>query len=322
MIFLTFFTNLVLMACFLGMSVGCLASSRERDLINTVVPLTVWTVLLSCGVLVFFFSFGRVVVEVGGQGSPQQVYFGTEYRPKDPSYFVLPIELIAGLFFILIALIFVGLGQVMGRSFNQISNRVLAYTINIAGSLAGIVAFGIASYFRTSPLVWFGISIGLGLYFTKGPRKHQVAKFIALLLLVSFFSGYGPDIAERIFLVAVLQGRLRSRAEVDRDQQHLTPSHAPHFRYFARLQLTALAPPRCRRGAVQRCAHHRRGIRNDVQAALAHGARHVDAVEIDPVINEIGVRDHPDHPYSDSRVSVHIDDGRSSCAGGQVPTIS
>ena len=133
-IFLTFFTNLVLMACFLGMSVGCLASSRERDLINTVVPLTVWTVLLSCGVLVFYFSFGRVVVEVGGQGSPQQVYFGTEYRPKDPSYFVLPIELIAGLFFILIALIFVGLGQVMGRRFNQISNRVLAYTMNIAGA--------------------------------------------------------------------------------------------------------------------------------------------------------------------------------------------
>ena len=105
-IFLTFFTNLVLMACFLGMSIGCLSSSRQQDLIKNAIPLTVWTVLLSCGVLVFYFSFGRVVVEVGGQGSPQQVYFGTEYRPKDPSYFVLPIELLAGLFFILIALIF------------------------------------------------------------------------------------------------------------------------------------------------------------------------------------------------------------------------
>ena len=31
-IFLTFFTNIVLMACFLGMSVGCLAASRRRDL--------------------------------------------------------------------------------------------------------------------------------------------------------------------------------------------------------------------------------------------------------------------------------------------------
>ena len=72
---------------------------------------------------------------------------------------------------------------------------MLAYTINIAGSLAGIVGFGIASYLRTSPLIWFAISIGLCLYFIKGPRKHQVARFIALLLLVGFFSGYGPDIA-------------------------------------------------------------------------------------------------------------------------------
>ena len=30
-VFLTFFTNIVLMACFLGMTVGCLAASRGRD---------------------------------------------------------------------------------------------------------------------------------------------------------------------------------------------------------------------------------------------------------------------------------------------------
>ena len=53
------------------------------------------------------------------------------------------------------------------------------------------------------------------------------------------------------------------------------------------------------------------GSGNDVAAALAQGAGHVDAVEIDPVINEIGRRDHPDRPYGDPRVTVHLDDGRS-----------
>ena len=33
-IFLTFFTNIVLMACFLGVSVGCLSASRRWDLIQ------------------------------------------------------------------------------------------------------------------------------------------------------------------------------------------------------------------------------------------------------------------------------------------------
>src|SRR5947209_2425154 len=50
-IFLTFFTNLVLMACFLGMTVGCLAASRKADLVNAVIPLSLLAVALSLGVL-------------------------------------------------------------------------------------------------------------------------------------------------------------------------------------------------------------------------------------------------------------------------------
>ncbi len=44
---------------------------------------------------------------------------------------------------------------------------------------------------------------------------------------------------------------------------------------------------------------------------MAWGAHHVDAVEIDPVIQQIGKRDHPDRPYDDPRVTVHLNDGRN-----------
>ena len=37
----------------------------------------------------------------------------------------------------------------------------------------------------------------------------------------------------------------------------------------------------------------------------------MDAVEIDPVIHDIGQRHHPDRPYADARVTVYLDDGRS-----------
>src|SRR6185312_5358084 len=53
------------------------------------------------------------------------------------------------------------------------------------------------------------------------------------------------------------------------------------------------------------------GSGNDVAAALRSGARHVDAVEIEPVLNELGRNDHPDRPYDDPRVTIHLDDGRS-----------
>src|SRR5215218_9909696 len=127
-VFLTFFTNIVLMACFLGMSVGCMTATRKSNLANMVLPLTFVSVLLALGVFVAYQKWGNVMIDVGNQASPQLIYFGTEYRAKDPSKFVIPIEVVAGLFFVLIALIFVGLGQVMGRAFDAIPNRIGAYT--------------------------------------------------------------------------------------------------------------------------------------------------------------------------------------------------
>ena len=37
-------------------------------------------------------------------------------------------------------------------------------------------------------------------------------------------------------------------------------------------------------------------------------------MEIDPVINELGRRHHPNHPFSDPRVSIHLNDGRGFLA--------
>jgi SAM-dependent methyltransferase len=53
------------------------------------------------------------------------------------------------------------------------------------------------------------------------------------------------------------------------------------------------------------------GTGNDVAAALRHGARHVDAVEIDPVILDLGRRYHPEHPYASLNVNTYVDDARA-----------
>ena len=53
------------------------------------------------------------------------------------------------------------------------------------------------------------------------------------------------------------------------------------------------------------------GTGTDVALALTKGAQHIDAVEIDPRIYEIGKEKNPDHPYDDPRVDVQINDGRA-----------
>jgi len=53
------------------------------------------------------------------------------------------------------------------------------------------------------------------------------------------------------------------------------------------------------------------GTGTDVALALRRDARSVHAVEIDPRIEQIGAQMNTDRPYSDPRVTVTIDDGRS-----------
>src|SRR5438105_6284010 len=71
-VFLTFFTNIILLASFLGMSVGCLIASKRHDSSERVVPLVFIGVVLAAAVLFVYEHFGTVMVDVGGQGSPQQ----------------------------------------------------------------------------------------------------------------------------------------------------------------------------------------------------------------------------------------------------------
>src|SRR5205823_6862918 len=37
----------------------------------------------------------------------------------------------------------------------------------------------------------------------------------------------------------------------------------------------------------------------------------IDAAEIDPVIQRLGAKHHPDQPYADPRVTLHLNDGRN-----------
>src|SRR5205823_11673128 len=63
-VFLTFFTNIVLLATFLGMSVGCLAASSRRNWTPFVVPILLFAVILAYGSLWSYNRFSGVFVDV------------------------------------------------------------------------------------------------------------------------------------------------------------------------------------------------------------------------------------------------------------------
>jgi spermidine synthase len=321
-VFLTFFTNVVLLATFLGMSVGCLAASARRNWAAAVVPLILIAAVLAWGTLYIYNHYGRVMVDVGGQGSPQQVYFGTEYRARDVAGFVVPIELLAGIFFTLISLSFVGLGQIMGRAFNEAPDRLRAYISNIGGSLAGIAVFALASYWRTTPLTWFAIVMLIWAYFLKdhlkNPSPLQVQSMLGLMCLMGFVSynssiwspyqkspAYGAMLWSPYYKIYTVSGRDIVTNNIGHQDMVDIKQSGPGYALPHLLNRDAGAKP------FEDVLIIGAGSGNDVAAALAHGVRHVDAVEIDPSINDIGRAQHPSHPYQDPRVTVHINDGRS-----------
>lgn len=313
-LFLTFFTNVVLMACFLGVSVGCLAASRRWNFIEAFIPTMLLAVALAYAVLWGYFKFdSQLMIDVGGQRSPQQVYFGADSRVADAARLAIPVEAIAGVFFVLIALIFVGPGQVVGRRFAAIPDRLAAYTADIAGSLAGIAAFAAASMATLPATVWFTLSLAIGLYFTPRRRWLQCVAALGVLFIV----------ATRVDWPRTPPGRETHNA--------WSPYNFVSYKAWHRgIYVNNLAHQRMltieNGGSAYMLPHLLNrdaggrpfedvliigaGSGNDVAAALRQGARHVDAVEIDPVINALGRRDHPDRPFDDPRVEVHLEDGR------------
>ena len=315
-VFLTFFTNLVLMACFLGISVGCLAARSRRDIIVTVIPLAFCTMSLAFGLLWSYVRFGDVMIDVGSQASPEQIYLGTEFRAHDLSAFVVPLEVIAGVFFVLISLIFIGVGQTMGRAFNAIANPVEAYTINLIGSLAGIAGFGVASYLRTPPSVWFSLIAALVVYFIKRPSQRWVAAAASVLLVAGLVLTTDlPDLGKGNGGFTIWSPYYKihfepgTRALFVNNIQHQVMVDITKDRPFYRVPY--LMNRAAGRPDFDDVLIIGAGSGNDVATALAEGVKHVDAVEIDPALDEIGRRYHPNYHGGDPRVSTHIDDGRS-----------
>src|SRR5438874_9764985 len=73
-VFLTFFTNIVLMASFLGMSVGCMTATRRSNFIDWVLPISFLATAAAMAIFVAYQNFTHFSIDVGNQSSPQLIY--------------------------------------------------------------------------------------------------------------------------------------------------------------------------------------------------------------------------------------------------------
>jgi SAM-dependent methyltransferase len=221
----------------------------------------------------------------------------------------------------LIIAFFTVIGGSVGHYLRQVPS-LRGYGINLAGSLAGLVGFSCLAFLHLGPASWLAVGFILLVPLIVKDRVTVVVLAIVVGAVAvpqhnTFWSPYN-----RIDLVEIPPpaGWNHSSAYslvanhswyqwlVDLSPEFLKRYPQAEPNRFAvpyyELPYTLVAHPKnvLILGA---------GTGNDVAGALRHGAEHVDAVEIDPVILEIGRKHHPEHPYDSPRVAAYTDDARS-----------
>ena len=303
----SFFINMVILATFLGMGMGLLLEKQEQRLTLSF-PLLLLVLVLVAG------YFANISIFVPDRNDEPLWSIPAGMAPQVRQ---LGLETVVVIIFFLAAVLFIPLGHALGRYFRQVS-ALTAYSINIAGSLAGIVTFAAMSYFSTPPLLWFSLGIFIFLLASGGRTKRIASDVVLFLITLGIIYSMTMKTNEmwspyyKINYTGLFDEPVTEVTVNDSLHQYMmdfSPEATAKWRLNAKIKGDYLLPYQ-HVNKVEEVLILGSGTGNDVVLALQQGARHIDAVEIDPVIVRLGREKHYNRPYDSPKVTVHVNDAR------------
>src|SRR5664279_3214020 len=292
---LSYFSNFVLLGSFLGIGLGFLISRRS------------WSVLPAApvilAVLVLFTFLAPVTIDRAGD---QIIYFTSLTTSGPPAWLVLP------LIFILVAACLAGPAEVVGRCFAHL-RPLTAYRWDLVGSLIGICSFTLLSFVRAPSVIW-GMVVTICFVVLIGGWRRYLAGLAGLAMVGALLmETLAPGVSWSPYYKIHTDDRLFGGTSLT----DISVNGVPH-------QIMRAAQTRLREEPQYGLPYQRAagnsldnvliigaGSGSDVAIALSKGAKHIDAVDIDPRLMEIGQEKNPDHPYDNPRVTRYVNDGRA-----------
>jgi spermidine synthase len=304
--FFAFYKNFSLLACFVGLGLGYALAARDRIPLVIVLPLLAWQ-----------FTFMPIVrhgtLHLSLIPFNEQLTMGIPVSRLSQMLFLY--ELLS-IVFLISALTFIPVGQLCGRLMERRS-KLRAYGLNLLGSLLGVLLMLAASFLWTPPLAWFALCFLAILLFTLRTPSLMIAGFSFTAVCTIALAWPVNPLWNRVYSPYQL-------LEIGRNEDTgLTMISAAGHYYqrihdFSDAQSTRWSKirgyydfPYKAHPTLANVAVVGAGTGNDIAAALRTGARHVEAIEIDPAIQLTGQLSHPEKPYSDARVHTVINDARS-----------
>lgn len=322
-----YFKNFVLIAAFLGFGLGFQLSRRRVQPTALLFPLVVIT-----GVITIPWSPLRELIDrlpaFLGSFSEVHIWGVPSLSVDGPTVAAFAAAVFVSVaLFSLVTMMFVPIGQLIGWGIETSSKGIRAYTVNLLGSLGGILLFTGLATLRQPPWVWLATAgvIAVALFWRRRQLRVAVAlSFVACLALVGlaqrgseavYWSPY-----QKLAIAPVIEdGELLSYRLTTNNSWYQQIVDLSDSFLAARPDLLGDVPPRFSSynlpyrfmDDVESSLILGSGMGNDVAAALRNDSARVTAVEIDPVILDLGRRLHFEHPYEDPRVEVVVDDARA-----------
>ena len=166
----SFYKNFTMLACFLGLGAGYAVAERQPCAPALVLPMLalfvgVITLLrYDTGAAYMIFSIGWL------------------------STFDLPVYFLLGASFIICACICYPVGQLCGKLLHS-SNSLNAYSLNLGGSILGVIALFVMSLYWLPPVIWFAVTGGIMLLFVLSRDDFLsvgIASFCVLLGILAW----------------------------------------------------------------------------------------------------------------------------------------
>jgi spermidine synthase len=328
-----YFKNFVLIACFLGFGMGCYLCRKRVNLLPVFIPMMLLTALIVAPWTALRHLIGGLPILLGA--SSDVAIWGVPTVPFDSialGGLALAVLIVIPIF-ALIALIFVPIGQMVGWHLEQARNGIRGYSLNVFASLVGILLYTLLCYVDQAPPVWIALAGAmLAMMVWNAPRLRwgTLAVFGLCAAAAAVPQGAGTTYwspYQKLGLTPVVTNGETTAYELNTNDswyQHiidLSPAFAAsHPQLFAGEQQLEWDPynvPYQFAKQPPSVLVLGAGMGNDVAAALRAGAQNVVAVEIDPLIVDLGKRLHFEKPYQSGRVHTVIDDARSYMQNSQ-----
>jgi Spermine/spermidine synthase domain len=322
---LGYFPNLVLLAVFVGMGIGFLLHHYLTDRHSAITFHAAFYVLFFLVLYVYFKHPSIPVASPGGFSIGGELFFSDKASGGSTS--LLPFLI----WFVGLIAAFAMISQRTAKVF-RLFKPLTAYTLDIAGSCCGILAFMAISFLQIPAFVWFILAAAIFVPTLSESWKVRWIRILPALYLAVIAVGQdgklisvpdydGPrqvvwspyqkieyaDNADdpRLPRRGIWANGIEHQRMMDREA---LVGAIYSFPFVQRTKRTHLPP-------YQSALILGAGSGNDAAAALMNGISRVVAVEIDPAIARFGFEDHPLHPYKDPRVELVVNDGRAFMTG-------